>query len=112
MGNHPLVSKTHRVIKVGNDLQDDRIQPVTDPYLVTQPRALSATSSHFLDTSRDEESTPSLDSPFLSNPFHAEIFSDVQPEPPQAQFEAVSRCLVTWGVTRAHPSPGSTLLSL
>lgn len=42
-----------RIIWVGKDLPDDRIQRVTDPHLVTQTKALSAPSSLSLNTSKE-----------------------------------------------------------
>ncbi|KAJ7399438.1 hypothetical protein BTVI_115200 [Pitangus sulphuratus] len=52
------------IVYVGKNLQDHRVQPVTDPHLVNQTRALSAMSSHSLNTSRDGDSTTSLASLF------------------------------------------------
>lgn len=45
-------------LEVRKDLRDHQVQSLTDPHLVTQLRALSATSSCSMDTSRDGDSKP------------------------------------------------------
>lgn len=76
----PYSWRSHGIIKVGKELQDHRLQPVTIP----QPRALNVMSSHLLNASRDEDPTTSLGSPFqcLTILSEKKILADAQSEPP------------------------------
>lgn len=74
--------------------------------------ALSATSSTYLNISRDVDSTTSMGNAvtMLNSSFSEEIPSDMQPGPPLVQFEAVSSWPVT-GYLGEEPDPPPALLS-
>ncbi|KAJ7401998.1 hypothetical protein BTVI_90413 [Pitangus sulphuratus] len=79
MAPKTLETQNPRIMKVGKDLQGHEVQPVTDPHLLSQPRALSAMSSPSLDTSWDGYSTisfPGQPLPMSDHPFHEEILPE------------------------------------
>lgn len=82
----------HTTTKVGNYLQDHRVQPLTQPHHVHhQPMSPSATSMCFLNTSRAGDSQcPGQPVPRPEQPFSGNISTNNQLRPPLEQLEAVS----------------------
>lgn len=73
--------KTHRILRVGKDLQGHPAQPLTKYH---QTISQNATSAQFLSTSRDGDFTASLGKPvqILNHSFSQEFFPDIQHESP------------------------------
>ena len=73
--------------------------------------SLSTTSKHFFNTLRDRGSTTSLPIPVLDHSFE-ELFSNIQPEPPLVQLEAIPSCSIASYTEEADPHLLSTYREL
>ena len=81
---------------VGKDLQDHLVQPSTYHQYFPLNHVISTTSKHFLNTSKDGNSTNLPGQPVpVPDQSIRELFPNIHPESPLAQLEAIPSSPIT-----------------